>query len=212
MLEKLKYNNPTPIMVNLCDGIMDYLYLEKTVDNISKNDIYSLKLYHEENNVTYFVGSISFSCDVLNSESVALDTYIQPEYRKTGKASFLIAYWIYVCKSSGITNLSTVAIDDVYLAHTYKNFGFDLPSLNDYMTPETIFLCERKNEETKGMFPVFDSEAYETKYRNNNPGETNIAREIDSDTIIIDEILLGKNYELIDSDEAYARVRKVIDK
>lgn len=214
MLENLEYYCPQTIMIHTDDGVMEFLNLERIKDEPTKHDVYTLKLYQEANNTLSFLGWTSFFCDFENQESESLETFVNPKFRQVGNASFLIAYWIYLCNKIGITKLNTSQVDEAYLAYTYKKFGFDLPISASYSSDKTVLICERESEDKKTNYLMFHSENYANEFLGNNPeiNSEDITCEIASGTTVLDEVLLGSCYVLDDLDSAYSRARKIIEK
>lgn len=214
MLEDLEYYCPKTIMTYADCGVSEFLYLEKIKDTTTNSDVYTLKLYQEAKNTLSFLGWTSFSCDFENKKSASLETFVNPKFRQVGNASFLIAYWIYLCKNAGLTELETIPVDDLYLAYTYKKIGFDLPVSTSHSSDKTVLICEREPEDKKTNYLVFHNENYANEFLGNNPeiNSEDVTCEMASGTTVLDEVLLGSCYVLDDLDSAYSRVRKIIEK
>ena len=103
------------------------------------------------------MGYIYFYLNSAVKISSYIGTYVKPEYRSTGLASLLTAYWIKICLDEGYEFLTTNKKQrKPYLLYILKKCYFEIDDTKKYhLSKHTIHICKDDNGQ---KFLLFKSE------------------------------------------------------
>ena len=188
-----------------------YLYFAKM-----KGDKYNyfFKCYVNQNGVRKCIGYIYFTISRDLHNSCFIGTYVSPEYRGWGVASFLVSQWINFCFNESLYFLGANKKQrKPFLLYLLKTFGFEIldPSYYD-RCDETISICKRADSSKKLL--LFKSPSEEAKFMKSPIAKSDNYDTVspNEDYIILDRVLPVRKYNIEDSGKASNKCNLVLQR
>lgn len=153
-------------------------------------------------------GYIYFYLDSEKKESQFIGAYVKEEYRQMGLASLLFSLWIKFCLEEGFYNLKTNKKQrKPFLLYLLKTFSFELKNPSDYETlKSTIYIYKMINDYTKYLY--FKNEKQKEQFIKSEimkKDNYQILEKIDENTILLNQVILSKIYQLQNENFAYTK-------
>lgn len=192
-----------------------FLYYQKSLFQQNNTEQHFIKLVSVEDGVMKIMGYIYFYLNDDLKVSDFIGTYIKPEYRNNGFASFLVAKWIDFCFNNGYDFLGTNQSQrKPFLLYLLKTYGFEIFDEHLYLTnPNVIDICAKRNDKSKYL--LFRNPEQEKTFMSGSVAlEDNYQaiKSLEADYSYLDSVILSKNYELKRRYKAEEKAELVINR
>ena len=198
------------------DGYIKSLYLIKTLNKATKQDNYYLKLYlNSYDGNEFLLGYLYFFVTPKERKSKYVVTFVEPNNRDSGIASFLTSAWIKFCLEHDLDVLITNRKQEKpFLLFLLKKYYFEIKNPLIYPSHEnTVYICKKNNERKKVL--LFNNDNYKNAFLRSNSFKNDnymVILELEPDITILDQVILNKIYTLTDNDMGYRKAEKVYKK
>ena len=198
------------------DGYIKSLYLIKTLNKATKQDNYYLKLYlNSYDGNEFLLGYLYFFVTPKERKSKYVGTFVEPNNRDSGIASFLTSAWIKFCLEHNLDILKTNRKQEKpFLLYLLKKYYFEINNPNLYETHEkTVFICKQDNNGKKVLY--FNNDNIKNVFLRSSifsKDNYEVIESLTNDTSVLDRVILNQIYHLIDNDLGYEKAEKVYKK